>query len=114
MPMIRVNTNVAPSQEITQAVLSDLSHLANTQLNKPEQYVMVHMCVDQNMRFAGTDAPLAFVEVKSIGLQTAQNVGMSKALAECLNKRLGIDPARLYIEFTAVQGSWWGWNGDTF
>lgn len=114
MPLIRIESNQRLGPEAEKTLAKDLSAFAADRLGKPESYVMVHLHLDQIMAFAGSDAPLANVEVKSIGLQTAQIADLSKALCEFLEQRLGIAPARVYIQFSAVPGELWGWNGTTF
>ncbi|MDA8231672.1 MAG: phenylpyruvate tautomerase MIF-related protein [Magnetospirillum sp.] len=114
MPMIRVETNQPVADGSVAAFLADLSRLAASALGKPEAYVMVSLDAGRAMLFAGTDAPAAYVEVKSIGLQRAQTAPLSQALSGFLRERLGVDPSRVYIEFAAAEGAMWGWNGGTF
>ncbi len=114
MPVIRIDTNALVEKAREKVVLADLSQLAASLLGKPEDYVMVHLHAGQTMLFAGTDGPLAYVELKSIGLKSADCAELSKALSAFLQERLGIEPSRIYIEFTAAAGSMWGWNGATF
>jgi phenylpyruvate tautomerase PptA (4-oxalocrotonate tautomerase family) len=114
MPFITISSNQHLDAEAETALAKDLSALAATLLAKPENYVMVHLHLGQTMAFAGSDAPLAYAEVKSIGLQTGQAAPVSKGLSDFLHARLGIDPARVYIEFAPVPGALWGWNGATF
>jgi phenylpyruvate tautomerase PptA (4-oxalocrotonate tautomerase family) len=114
MPLIRIESNQCLGPEAEKTLAKDLSTLAAGLLDKPESYVMIHLHLGQTMAFAGSDAALANVEVKSIGLQTAQAANLSKVLCEFLEERLGVDPARVYIQFSAVPGALWGWNGATF
>lgn len=64
--------------------------------------------------FGGSDAPAAYVELKSIGLDTARTPSLSKAVCESLHAELGITPERIYIEFIDIAGHLWGWNSGTF
>lgn len=114
MPLIRVETNQPVANEDGRVFLAELSTLAASLLGKPEDYVMVALHSSSAMRFAGSDAPLAYVEVKSIGLQAAQTAGLSKAICRFLQERLGVGPARIYIEFASPAGEMWGWNSGTF
>lgn len=41
-------------------------------------------------------------------------VAFSKAICAFLHERLGLDPARINIEFASATGDMWGWNGRTF
>ena len=89
-------------------LLRDLSVETAKALSKPESYVMVHGSDRQMMRFAGNDAPLAFVELKSLGLGTDQTAVQSAQLCNLFQQRLGIDPSRIYIEFAAPERAMWG------
>jgi len=39
---------------------------------------------------------------------------LAAALCALLQRELQLDPARIYIEFSAAQPQHWGWNGGTF
>jgi phenylpyruvate tautomerase len=66
------------------------------------------------MQFAGTDAPLAYLELKSIGLPESLTADISRALCELMASTTGVDPDRVYIEFTDAPRKMWGWNNGTF
>jgi len=114
MPLLKIQTNVSIEPEARTPLLTRLSQTVATQLSKSERYVMVALQTAAPMLFAGSDAPLAYVEVKSIGLPDAQTPALSAAISEALNAELGIPAERIYIEFAAPQGRHWGWNGATF
>jgi len=112
MPYLHVHTNV----EIGDAdgLLKELSGLTAEALGKPEGYVMVHVSDRQPMLFAGSAAPLAFAELKSLGLGSSQTAALSARICDLLQMRLAIDPARIYIEFAAPERAMWGWDRGTF
>ncbi len=112
MPYLHVQTNVRIADQAT--FLQHCSTLAAEALGKPERYVMVAVTDAQPMLFAGSDAPLAFVQLKSLGLTTAQTAGLSAAICALLNEQLGIAKDRIYIEFAAPERAMFGWNGGTF
>ncbi len=114
MPLIRIDTNVAVDPPARAGLLAELSVLAAASLDKAEDYVMVGLHPGQAMLFAGSDAPTAYVEAKSIGLSPAATADLSRALCAFVAERLGVDPTRIYIEFSAPAGAMWGWNGGTF
>jgi len=66
------------------------------------------------MTFAGTDAPLAFLELKSIALPESATADASRSLCELVSGETGIDAGRIYIEFSDAPRKMWGWNGSTF
>jgi len=112
MPCMFVHTNVAVTDKA--AFLARCSSETAAALGKPESYVMVKLTDTQPMLFAGTDAPLAFVELKSLGLMTARTADISAALCGFLQQELDIDAGRIYIEFAAPERAMFGWNGRTF
>jgi phenylpyruvate tautomerase len=112
MPYLHVHTNVEIKD--VDGLLRELSARTAKGLGKPEGYVMIH-CSDRHpMLFAGTGEPLAFVELKSLGLSGAQTAGLSAQICDLLQQRLGIDPSRIYIEFAAPERAMWGWDKGTF
>lgn len=114
MPYLKIVTNIDLPAETRPALLARLSRELAQQLGKPERYVMVEAAGGASLLFGGNDAPAAYVELKSIGLDTARTKPLSKAVCELLQAELGIAPERVYIEFIDVPGHLWGWNGGTF
>ena len=113
MPLLSIETNTllpANSGRLT----AELSSAVSEWLRKPEGYVMVRLQQNPDMRFAGTTEPLAYCELKSIGLPEARTTELSRALCDRLEKLLAIPPERVYIEFADAPRKLWGWNGDTF
>jgi phenylpyruvate tautomerase PptA (4-oxalocrotonate tautomerase family) len=114
MPYLLIKTNVTPADGALAPLLRKASQLAAQALGKPEDYVMVALEHGCPMLFAGSDAPLAYVELKSIGLPKARTAELSALLSRLLHEELGITADRVYIEFASATGDLWGWNGATF
>lgn len=114
MPYLLLQTNCTPDSAAQAALITELSTQLADWLGKPEQYVMVALQPGTAMRFAGSDAPCAYLELKSIGLPERQLPELSAQLSRTLTERLGIRAERIYIEFSAAPPQWWGWNGSTF
>jgi phenylpyruvate tautomerase len=114
MPFLKILTNRILSEEDAKALASKASALVAEQLGKPERYVMTSVENNPAMTFAETDAPLAFLELKSIGLSEAVTADASKTLCELVANATGIDPERIYIEFSDAPRKMWGWNSGTF
>ncbi|MDX1698112.1 MAG: phenylpyruvate tautomerase MIF-related protein, partial [Thiohalobacterales bacterium] len=66
------------------------------------------------MQFAGSDEPLAYLELKSIGLPESATADISGALCQLISSEAGVQPDRVYIEFTDAPRKMWGWNNSTF
>jgi len=97
------------------ALLRDLSTLLARELGKPEAYVMTCLEPRARMTFGGTAEPTCFIEVKNIGSFTpAATERLSAAISERVAAALGVDRARIYIEFADARPHLWGWNGGTF
>ena len=114
MPLLHIVTNVDLSDEAGRGLLAAASESVAAMLHKPERYVMVVLSHNREMRFAGSDDALAYMELKSIGLPHDETPAMSARLCELAQAHLDIAPERVYVEFADAEPSMWGWNGDTF
>ncbi|MBF0220239.1 MAG: hypothetical protein HQL49_12045 [Gammaproteobacteria bacterium] len=114
MPYITVNTNQSLNEASRKSLCQQLSAAVAQLLNKPERYVMVSLMVQQQMLFAGSDDPCAYVELKSIGLPVSRCQNISAALCDLLSSQLTVNSDRIYIEFSDAAANLWGWDRTTF
>ncbi len=114
MPMLKIQTNQPLTAQQRQALVSKASQTVAALLGKPERYVMVSLEQNPDMLFGGNDEPLAYLELKSIGLPENQTPQLSGELARLLHEELGLAADRIYIEFADAPRAMWGWNGSTF
>ena len=112
MPLlsIRTNSQINDKKELALEASKQTAKI----LGKPESYVMVSIEDNQALIFAGNEQPAAYVELKSLGLPEAQTPDLSSSLCAFINERLGIDSARIYIEFSNAERHMWGWKDATF
>ena len=114
MPLLKLETTVVLSEDRRQALLASLSKTVAEVIGKPQQYVMV-TASHAAIQMSGSPGDAAFVDVRGIGGLTGEvNRKLSKRVCELLHESLGIPPNRIYLNFTDVQASHWGWNGNTF
>ena len=114
MPLLKLETTVALTDEKRTALLASLSKTVAEMTGKPEQYVMVTVN-PAAMLMAGKTGDAAFVDVRGIGgLSGAVNRQLSQKLCQLLNQSLGVSQDRIYLNFTEVEASNWGWKGGTF
>jgi len=114
MPLLKFETTVVLSEDKQQALLASLSKTVAEAIGKPEQYVMVASS-QAAMQMSGSSGDAAFVDVRSIGgLTGVVNRKLSQKVCQLLHDSLGIPQDRIYLNFTDVQASHWGWNGNTF
>jgi phenylpyruvate tautomerase len=114
MPLLKIQTNISVPQEQRPPLLRKASHRVAQLLGKAETYVMVTLEADAAMTFGGNDHPLAYLELKSIGLPLGRTKEISAALCALLDETLAIPANRIYIEFRDAEPRAWGWNGGTF
>jgi phenylpyruvate tautomerase len=112
MPVLTLTTN--SRKEFSHETLGDLSAAVAKMLGKPESYVMVQLYYNAQMLFAGSDDPLAYVELKSIALPREHTTTLSATLCDLIAAELNIPQNRIYIEFADLQRHLFGWNGKTF
>ena len=114
MPTLILRTNCLLGNESRTALSAQLSRFSAHATGKSEQWVMILIQDGQAMSFAGSSAPCAFIEFKSVGLSETDMPDISSDLSKLLQEQIGVDPARIYIEFASAQPQQWGWNGGTF
>ncbi len=114
MPLLRIQTNRAVAEADQAGLIRQASARVAALLGKPERYVMVTLEHNPAMLFGGSDAPLAYLELKSIGLPANRTGELSKALCELMQQELDIAGDRVYIEFADAARNMWGWDGGTF
>jgi phenylpyruvate tautomerase len=114
MPYLMIQTNLPLGKKAERAILKNASTLVSEQLGKPESFVMIALQPDTSMLFAGSDDPVAFLELKSIGLSARRTKDLCEALCQLIEGHLGIPRDRVYVKFIDVKGAMWGWKGDTF
>ena len=114
MPTLKIQTNVETPPARRKPILEAASSKVAQMLGKPESYVMVLLQTNPDMLFAGDDAPLAYLELKSLGLPEDQTPAISTALCKFMEKHFGVPQGRIYIEFSAPPRHLFGWNGGTF
>jgi len=114
MPYLKIQTNLPLGKKAERTILKSASALVASELDKPEAFVMVALQPDTAMLFAGTDDPVAFLELKAIGLPAKRTKRLSAALCTLIEEHLGIPSDRVYVKFIDVHRSMWGWKGDVF
>ncbi len=114
MPTLKIETNAQLNDSAWDALLAAASKQVAKLLDKPESYVMVIAEPTAKMSFAGTQAPLAYLELKSLGLPESRTPELSAALSALITEHLGVPAARVYIEFNAPPRHLFGFNGGTF
>jgi len=110
--MLQTNVELIPDSR--NDLMKSLSTRLAELLGKPESYIMVALEDGTSMLFAGSDEPLAYLELKSLGLPEEHSAELSKGLCDLINRELEIPVERIYIEFSSPPRHLWGWNGATF
>ncbi|RME83624.1 MAG: hypothetical protein D6771_05570, partial [Zetaproteobacteria bacterium] len=111
MPYLRLETNV--EIEDPEGLAARLSAFAAEALGKSEAFVMVRIEPIAVMRFAGGDAPCAFLELRSLGLSEEAARALSERFTRFLADALNVPADRIYIAFVSPPRAMWGWNGRT-
>jgi phenylpyruvate tautomerase PptA (4-oxalocrotonate tautomerase family) len=114
MPYLSIETNRTVEEASTQAIMKKASSLIAGLLGKPESYVMISIKPETPLSFAGTDAPAAFIRLKSIGLSKDRCVEFSEKICDFIDQELGVPNNRVFIEFKDLERNLFGWNGKTF
>jgi phenylpyruvate tautomerase PptA (4-oxalocrotonate tautomerase family) len=114
MPLLKLETTVAVSEDKRKGLLASLSKAVAGSIGKPEQYVMVTIS-QAAVLMSGKPGDAAFVDIRSIGgLSDDVNRKLSQQVCNLLSDSLGISRDRVYLNFTDLEAGNWGWNGSTF
>ena len=114
MPLIKIQLSAPVAAEKKKELIADCSRILAEVTGKPERYVMAVLEAGDFL-VAGAPGPAAFLDVRGIGgLTKPVNARLSRQLCDLLKKDLGIAPERIYLNFTDVPATNWGWNGETF
>ena len=117
MPLLIIKTNTSELlPEIIEAIHEQGQAALSRILQKSRDYVMSLLELGQDMSFAGnSSASCAYVEIKNVGtIKPEISLEISQEITRILNKHLGVDPKRVYIEFQQSERHLWGWAGKTF
>ncbi|MBN2528605.1 MAG: hypothetical protein JXR76_19605 [Deltaproteobacteria bacterium] len=114
MPLIKMQTASPIDASKQDSVMKSLSDIVAKETGKPAAYVMVTL--EQTPIMMGEkNGDAAFFDVRSIGsLSPETNASITKRLCQFCNDTLNIPAMRVYVSFTDVARSNWGWNNDTF
>lgn len=114
MPYLKIQTNLPLTKKAERTILKEASSLVASELSKAEDLVMVAIQPDTSMLFAGSDDPVAFLELKSVGLPGKKTKSLSGSLCHLIEEHLGVAKDRVYVKFIDVNRGMWGWKGDVF
>ncbi len=114
MPLVKLHTSVPVPADKQEPLLKGLSAMAAQAIGKPESYVMVALS-EGPMSMGGQPGPAALVDVRSIGgLSGEVNRTISERACQLLGETLAIPPNRVFLNFTEIGATHWGFDGRTF
>ena len=114
MPFINTKVSVPLTREKEELLKARFGEAIETFHGKTERWLMLDFSDNCRLWFAGSnDRPAAMVEVELLG--TADNATCTRMTARVcgiLGEVLGIDPDRVYVNYTFSTA--WGWNNTNF
>ncbi|OGV69266.1 MAG: hypothetical protein A2283_21765 [Lentisphaerae bacterium RIFOXYA12_FULL_48_11] len=114
MPLMKMETSAKVPAEKKEKLILSLSRILADVTGKPEAYTMVTLA-ETTASMGGKLSSAAFADVRGIGgLNQKVNEGISKQVADLLKAELNIAPENIYLTFTEVATTNWGWKGGTF
>ncbi len=111
MPLIQINISTKSIIE-DDSLQKEISKEVASLTGKPESYVMTILQPNTEMTFAGSKEPCCFIKFKSIG--SLEPSSMTNNLCNLIASKTNIKQNRIYIEFSDVKASHWGYNNSTF
>jgi len=114
MPTLIIKTNADLARVDHDALLKTVSLAVAEMLAKPERYVMILLEPNPYTCFGGDRSPLAYLELKSLGLPEERTREFSATLCGLMQQHLGVPPERIYIEFASPERHLFGFSASTF
>ena len=114
MPYLKIETNQQVDGGAIKETLQRTSAFVADLLGKPNKWVMVSIDHGSPMMFGGSTEPMAYVEIKSIGLPQDKCPDFSKDLCNFIESEFDVPADRIYIDFHDIDGKMFGWNRGTF
>lgn len=114
MPLVNILSSNPVPAESRQAMMASMSSFLASVLGKPESYVMVTV-QESPVMMAGELGDAVFVDVRNIGGFNAESTSrLTQGICKRIKEHIGTAPRRVYVNFTDVRASLWGWDGHTF
>ncbi|NLD94846.1 MAG: hypothetical protein GX639_19495 [Fibrobacter sp.] len=114
MPLLKVKLTEDLSAIKKEAMHSALCEIVAKVFSKPTSYIMI-LIEKADISMAGKCGNAAFIELRSIGGITQKNTTtFAESVTRYVTSETGIPADRIYINFSDIPGSLWGWNGSTF
>lgn len=113
MPQLRILTNQTLSDTTFEKISVAATKLLSEHLAKPESKFMIVLQDGLRMKFAGTQEPIAYLHLESIGFQEAPS-DLAPVLCAFVEEHLGIPSDRTYVHFEDLDPTMYAWNGSTF
>jgi phenylpyruvate tautomerase PptA (4-oxalocrotonate tautomerase family) len=115
MPLLKLQTTASLSDAEYEDLLARLSAAVSEGIGKSEQYVMITVNAGVAICMSGESGDAAFADIRSIGgLDPGVNSRLARAICDVLGDVPGIPSSRVYLNFTNVAATDWGWDGRTF
>ena len=114
MPLLMLKTSAKVPPAEKDSLVATISKMLAETTGKPQKYVMVTV-EEVAGSMGGKSGPMAFADVRAIGGLTREvNSKIASSLCRILEEQLHLSPASVYINFSDVQASAWGWQGELF
>ena len=114
MPFLTIKVNMPLDNAMASELMTQGTNIVARVTGKPKSYIMLNISGDEHLMMGGKIDPCCYMEMKSIGLPDEQIRPLSAELTKMMMAKLHVPANRIYIEFSAVPGKYWGYNGSTF
>jgi phenylpyruvate tautomerase PptA (4-oxalocrotonate tautomerase family) len=112
MPLLKVQLTEELSSEKKVSMHTRLCEIVSDVFSKPAPYIMV-IIEKSDISMAGKCGKTSFIELRSIGGITEKNTAaFTEMVTHYISNETGIPAERIFINFSDIPGSLWGWNGS--
>lgn len=112
MPLLEVSSNLVLTDAEKMNCLQTLSKAAAELLDKPEAVVMTAWHASR-MTFGGSESDTLHLAVSAVRMPEDAPQRLTPELTERLHLATGVVAERIFITYTDVPPTHWGWKGKT-
>ena len=113
MPLALVYLGTKVSDNVKGEIAKEAMKILSEVIGKPIMYCSSQVC-DSAGGFAANAEPSVFIDVKSVGGLQGKQKDLSDRFCSLIESKTSVKGDKVYLNFTELTGSMWGYNHKTF
>ncbi len=112
MALIRFETNTNVSEDRVKIIVNNLTKAVARVTGEPETEIRVEIAGNRRMRMAGSDEPIAHIEIRNVEIPKERAKEITQAVCPVIEDAMDIQDRNIYIAVVSRRNSMWRVNGS--